>query len=59
METELKAYFEEYGFGALLSDPVNPPLPGPSAFKVTGVIERATLSWPTENIAEILLNLQR
>jgi hypothetical protein len=58
MEAEMKAYFEKYGFGGFLYAPLIPSPPEPLVFKVTGTIEKATLSWPGDRIREILLTGQ-
>jgi hypothetical protein len=58
MEAEMKSYFEKYGFGGFLYAPFIPSPPEPLAFKVTGTVEKATLSWPGDYIIEIVLIVQ-
>ena len=58
MEAEMKAYFDKYGLGGFLYAPLIPSPPEPLAFKVTGTIEKATLSWSGDRIREILITVQ-
>jgi hypothetical protein len=58
MEAEMKLYLEEYGFGGFLYAPLTPSPPETLAFKITGAIEKATLSWPGNYLREILLAVQ-
>lgn len=54
MEAEMRAYFEQYGFGVFIS-PIVPPPPEP--LKAIEIIERATLSWPIDLLIEVTSNL--
>lgn len=58
MKAEMEAYFEKYGFGGFLYAPLIPPPPEPITFKVIGIVEKATLSWPSVRIREIILTTQ-
>jgi len=57
MEAEMEVYFKEYGFGGFLYAPLIPSPPVPMAFKVIGTIENATLSWPSNRLREIIIQI--
>jgi len=59
LKAEMEAYFEKHGFfGFLYYPPVIPLSSLPLGLKVIGVVKGATLSWPIDQIREIILTIK-
>jgi len=56
MEEGIHAYFQKYGFGALLLAPIAvPPIPQPLSLQITGKITAANFTWPADLLSSIIM----